>query len=105
MNTGGGITDTRTNKRWCAAYFKMMGGAVALIVLVLGAKGITDAIERDTEDRIAYRAWVADACTPNPGELAVAANEGGKLRCTIYSNAGYGLAPIVVSAAVMDVPQ
>ncbi len=75
------------------------------IVGLIAVYGLVDRVERDTEDRIAYRRWVADACTPNPGEQAIATNEGGKLHCTIYSNYQRGLAPIVVSAAVMEAPQ
>lgn len=83
---------------------KALGGAAALIALILGAQGFLDRIERDTEDRLAYRQWVADACIPSRGESAIAINEGGKLKCTIYSQRGYGLATEVVSAAVMEVP-
>jgi hypothetical protein len=85
-------------------YAATLGGALALIVLVLGAQGFVDRMERDTEDRLAYRQWVADACTPAAGESAVAINDGRRIRCTIYSRAGYGLATEVVSAAVMEVP-
>lgn len=81
-----------------------LGGALALVILILGSIGLLDRLERDTEDRLAYRQWVADACTPNPGESAVAIHDGKRLRCTIYSQRGYGLATEVVSAAVMEVP-
>jgi hypothetical protein len=83
---------------------RALGGALALIALALGAQGLLDRIERDTEDRIAYRKWVADACIPSPGESAIAIHDGQRLRCTIYSQRGYGLATEVVSAAVMEVP-
>jgi len=40
--------------------------------------GLVDRLERDTEDRLAYRDWVADACTPAPGETVIAKmREGG----------------------------
>lgn len=86
------------------ANLSTLGGALALVILILGAQGLVERIERDTEDRIAYRQWVADACTPAAGESAVAINDGRRIRCTIYSRAGYGLATEVVSAAVMEVP-
>lgn len=81
-----------------------LGSALALVILILGAIGLLDRLERDTEDRLAYRQWVADACVPGAGESAIAINDGKRLRCTLYSQRGYGLATEVVSAAVMDVP-
>lgn len=78
--------------------------ALALVLLILGALGLVDRIERDTEDRLAYREWVADACTPSPGEMAVAEHDGKRLHCIIYSRNVKGFAPVVVSAAVMEPP-
>lgn len=78
--------------------------ALSLVALILGAYALVDRLERDTEDRLAYRDWVTDACTPAPGETVIAKNDAGKLHCTIYSHVGRGLAPVVVSAAVMEVP-
>lgn len=92
------------NRTEIRANLRTFGGALALVMLILGAQAVVDRLERDTEDRLAYRAWVAAACTPRPGERAVANNVAGKLSCTIYSHAEYGLRPIVVSAAVMDSP-
>lgn len=92
---------TRTEIR---ANLGTFAAALALVLLILGALGLVDRLERDTEDRLAYRDWVADACTPAPGETVIAKNDAGKLHCTIYSHAGRGLAPVVVSAAVMEVP-
>ncbi len=86
------------------AYALTLGGALALVTLILGAQGFLDRVARDTEDRLDYRQWVADACVPNAGESAIAINDGKRLRCTIYSRVGYGLATEVVSAAVTDVP-
>lgn len=79
-----------------------LGALLALVIL--GAYGLVDRLERDQEDRLQYRAWIADACTPNTGETVIASNQNGKLHCTIYSHAGYGLVPTVVSAAVMELP-
>jgi hypothetical protein len=75
-----------------------------LTLVILGAYGLVDRLERDQEDRLQYRAWIADACTPGTGETVIARNQNGKLHCTIYSHVGYGIAPIVVSAAVMELP-
>jgi len=86
------------------AYARTLGGAAALVVLILGAQGLLDRLERDHEDRLSYREWVADACTPKVGETAVAENDGQRLHCTIYVRNAKGFAPVVVSAAVMEVP-
>lgn len=82
-----------------------LGGALALIVLILGAQGLSDRIEREQEARLEYRQWVADACIPAANQTAVAAHDGQRLQCIIYSRATPGLAREVVSAAVAEVPQ
>jgi len=84
---------------------KTLSITVVALALIFGAYALVGIIERDTEDRIAYRQWVADSCIPAPGESAIAINDGKRLRCTLYSRIGYGLASEIVSAAVMDVPQ
>lgn len=86
------------------AYAGTLAGALALVALILGALGLVDRLDRDTEDRLQYRQWVADACTPAPGEMAVAEHDGKRLHCIIYSRNARGFAPVVVSAAVMEVP-
>lgn len=88
------------------AYGVTLGGAALLVVLILGAQGLSDRIERETEARIAYRQWVADACTPRrAGQTAVATHDGQRLSCTIYSRTSIGYAREVVSAAVAEVPE
>ena len=82
-----------------------LASALALVMLILGALGLVDRLDRDTEDRLQYRKWVADACTPKRGETAVAENDGQRLHCTIYVRNAKGFAPVVVSAAVMEPPQ
>jgi hypothetical protein len=84
---------------------------IGLVALIIGAQGLADRIDRHTDEQIRlqkdiadYRRWVAEACTPGPDEKAVAEREGKKLHCTIYTNTGYGMAPVVVSAAVMEIP-
>lgn len=86
------------------ANLRALGGALALVILILGTIGLLYRLERDTEDRLAYRQWVAEACIPNRGESAIAIHDGKRLRCTIYSQRGYGLATEVVSASVMEAP-
>ncbi len=81
--------------------------AAGLIVALLGAYALVDLIERDADERIAYRRWVADACIPTrAGESAIAISDGKRLHCTLYSGtSGYGKAPpAIISAAVMEVP-
>lgn len=79
--------------------------ALMAVICLLGIYGALDILERTNEDRLAYRRWVADSCIPTrAGESAVAVSDGKRLRCTIYSKTGYGMAPTVVSAAVMDMP-
>lgn len=86
--------------------------ALGLAVLILGSQGLADRIDRHTDEQIRlqkdmadYRRWVADACIPlQRGESAVAIVVGKKLHCTIYGDTGYGMAPTVVSSAVMDIP-
>lgn len=80
-----------------------LGAALALIVLILGAQGLSDRIERETEARIDYRRWVTDACTPSAGQTAVTTHTGRQLSCTIYSRTGIGYAREVVSVAVLEV--
>lgn len=82
-----------------------LGGAALLIALILGAQGLADRIEREQEARISYQQWVADACIPAANQTAVAANDGQRLSCTIYSKTSIGYAREVVSAAVAEVPQ
>ena len=93
------------NRAELIAYGGTLASALGLIVLILGAQGLLDRMERDTEDRIGYRKWVAEACLPGEGESATAIHSDGKLHCTIYSQRGYGLVPIILSAAVAEVPQ
>lgn len=87
------------------AYGVTLGGAAALVVLILGAQGLSDRIEREEETRIAYRQWVTDACTPAANQTAVTTNDGQRLSCTIYSRTSIGYAREVVSVAVLEVPQ
>lgn len=85
---------------------------LGLVVLILGSQGLVERIERHTDEQIRlqkdladYRRWVADSCIPaQRGESAVAIVDGKRLHCTIYGNTGYGMAPTVVSAAVMEMP-
>jgi len=79
--------------------------AVLALVIWFGAQAIADAIDRHTDERVAYRTWVSDACTPGTGETAIAKRDGGQLHCAIYTRAERGFAPQLVSVSVMDLPQ
>ena len=85
------------------AYGVTLGGAALLVVLILGAQGLSDRIERETDARVEYQRWLADACTPSAGQTAVTTNSGRQLSCTIYSKTGIGYAREVVSVAVLEV--
>lgn len=86
--------------------------ALGTLALILGAQGLVDAVERNTEarlrdreDRIAYRQWASDGCTPaDASETAVVKYDGALLRCRIYRHAEYGMAPSLVSVAVLEPP-
>jgi hypothetical protein len=91
---------------------KAILAALAFGALYLGAQGLTDAIERNTEarlrqteDRAAYRQWATDACTPaESDQTAIVKRDGPRLRCSIFIRADYGLAPQLVSVAVLEPP-
>lgn len=78
--------------------------AVAGLLMVYG---LVDRAERIHDDRIAYARFVYQSCLPShEGDRAVARLEGGKIECAIVSGGGYGkAAPVVVSAATLEVPQ
>ncbi|MBU0752395.1 MAG: hypothetical protein KJ787_14065 [Gammaproteobacteria bacterium] len=81
--------------------------AVVAVCAFFALQGAFDYQERVFAERAAYRAWAADACMPtHEGDRAVARLAGGKIECRILSGGGYGRsAPVVVSAATMDVPE
>jgi hypothetical protein len=81
--------------------------ALLAVSALLLLHGLIDRFERLNDDRIAYARWVRDNCLPaHQDDRAVVRLEGTKLRCTILSGVGYGkAAPVVVSAATMEVPQ
>lgn len=84
---------------------KTLTGIMAAICL-LGLYGAIDLLDRHTEERIAYQRWVADTCIPiKRGESVIARHDGQRLHCTIYSRLERGYAPVIISAAVTDVPQ
>lgn len=81
--------------------------ALLSVVALLLVHGALDKFDRLNDDRIAYARWVADSCLPvHEGDRAVARVVDGRLNCAIFSGGGYGkAAPVVVSAATMEVPQ
>ncbi len=83
---------------------KTLTGLMAVVCLI-GLYGAIDIMERATEERLALQHWAEDACIPTrAGDKAVIVSDGRRLRCTIYTNTGYGRAPVIVSAAVLDLP-
>ena len=79
---------------------------LGLLLALIGIYGLVDAIDRATEERIAFHTFVREACVPaQRGERAVATHDGARITCTIYQNYERGRVPVIVSAAVMDVPQ
>ena len=81
-------------------------GALLLVTLILVAYGLADRIDRDADARIDYQRFVSQACIPaRQGETVIAARDGQRLTCTIYSRNTAGLTRTVVSAAAIEVPQ
>ncbi len=80
--------------------------ALMIVVCLIGVYGAIDLLERHTEERLAYQRWVADACMPTrAGDSAVIVSDGIQMRCRIYSRNVRGMTPVIVSSAVMEVPQ
>lgn len=80
--------------------------AVVAVCGYLGLQGLLDWQERLLADRAAFREWVEAVCLPiAPDERAIARIEGGKLRCDVIENVGYGRAAALASAATMEIPQ
>lgn len=90
---------------WFRAYGGTLLGTLALIVMILGALGLVDRIDRDAEARIEFLRIVDEKCIPTrKGESAIATHDGRQVRCQVYARTGLGMVPKLVSAAVMDVP-
>lgn len=91
---------------------RYLAGGIAFVAFVLGAQGLTDVIERHTDaslretaDRADYRQWATAACTPaDASQTAIIKRDGPHLRCRIYTRADYGMAPQLVSVAVLEPP-
>jgi hypothetical protein len=76
----------------------------AAMIVIFGAYGLVDKIDRDADARADYKRWTQEACLPIlPGESALIVSDGRQMRCRIYRNATPGMAPVIVSAAVMEV--
>lgn len=79
--------------------------ALMAVACLIGLYGAIDIMDRATEERLALQRWAEDACIPTrAGDKAVIISDGRRVRCTIYSNSDYGRAPVIVSAAVMELP-
>jgi len=76
-----------------------------LIGLILIAYNVVDRIEQYTEARLAQAEAYRDGCLPAAGETAVIVSNGRQAHCRIYRSASIstGMAPMLVSAAVVEV--
>lgn len=81
--------------------------ALLAVVALLLVHGLIDRADRINDERIAYARFVYQSCLPaHEGDRAMARLTGGKIDCAIVSGGGYGkAAPVVVSAATLEVPR
>lgn len=81
------------------------GIALAVIAGLIGAYGLVDRIERDTEARIALASAYRDSCLPKPGETTVVISDGRTVHCRTYSTKSVqrGFSPSLVSVAAVEV--
>jgi len=84
---------------------KNIAYASMLLAVIFIARNITDRIEQATEARIAVASAFREGCLPAAGETAIIVSNGRTARCRIYRSASvqYGMAPKLVSAAVVEV--
>lgn len=80
--------------------------AIAAVAAFFALQGFFDYQDKLFADRVAYRQWVDDTCLPrHAGEIAQARiTAEARLHCTRIGNTGYGKAPRIISAAVMELP-
>lgn len=78
--------------------------AITLVAALLGIMGMVDAIEQNTEARIAVASAFREGCLPDPGETAVIISDGRRAKCRIYTTASrsLGMAPKLISVAAVD---
>lgn len=80
--------------------------AASFLILYFGAQGLVDKIDQDANARADYKRWVQESCLPlMAGESAAIVSDGKQMRCRIYTRNHRGMVPVVVSSAVMEVPQ
>lgn len=78
----------------------------AALATVLGAYGLVERLERDAEARIEFLHIVDEKCIPlRDGENTIAIRNGNTVQCRVYIRNTPGMARVLVSAAVMEVPQ
>lgn len=78
----------------------------AAIAALLGVYGLVDTIDRATEARVDFLRTADEKCLPlRPGESSIIVSDGRQMRCRVYIRNSPGMAPAIVSAAVMDIPQ
>lgn len=84
---------------------KNIAYASMLLAVIFIAYNITDRIEQATEARIALADAFREGCMPQPGETSIIVSDGRTARCRIFStpSTSQGMAPRLVSAAVVEV--
>ena len=84
---------------------KRLAYTCGVLGAILIAYNFADRIEQHTEARIAQASAYRDGCLPAAGETAVIVSNGHQARCRIYRSASIstGMAPMLVSAAVVEV--
>lgn len=82
-----------------AAYSAMVIGVIFI------AYNIVDRVEQATEARIALADAFREGCMPGAGETSIIVSDGRRARCRIISTAStsQGMAPRIISAAVVEV--
>lgn len=79
--------------------------ALAAVLFWLGAQGLVQLVEDNTEARLAQAEAYREGCLPQPGETAWIVSNGHTAHCRIYSSPSLhrGMAPHLISAAAVDV--
>lgn len=88
---------------WRRVYFLTLLACILLIVLVVVLQRHLD---RDNAARAAFLRAVDENCIPlQDGQSAIAVRDRGVVRCYVYTRNSPGLARVLISSAVMDMPQ
>lgn len=86
----------------------MMETAKNIALIIAGILLIGLMQERDAaHDRESHMRFVRESCVAQrPNEAALSKiGPGGKIECAIFTNYGYGRAPVLLSAATVEAPR